>query len=115
MSQTLYQVDAFTQKPFAGNPAAICPLDSWLPDATMQAIAAENNLAESEFFVPEGDGFHLLWFTPEAVVDPYFTLWRPPPGVRRLRLPMMKINQDDPNFAFYSRWAALLYRHVMGE
>ena len=59
-----------------------------------------------EFFV------HL---NPEAVVDPYFRLFRPPPGYRRLRLPDMKINREDPVFAFYSRWAALMYRHVMGE
>lgn len=59
-----------------------------------------------EFFV------HL---NPEAVVDPYFRLFRPPPGHKRLRLPDMKINRDDPVFAFYSRWAALMYRHVMGD
>jgi hypothetical protein len=52
---------------------------------------------------------------PEAVVDPYFRLFRPPPGYQRLRLPDMKINRDDPVFAFYSRWAALMYRHVMEE
>jgi PhzF family phenazine biosynthesis protein len=67
--QTVYQVDAFTQNVFAGNPAAICPLDSWLPDDTMQTIAAENNLAETAYFVPDGDGFHLRWFTPETEVD----------------------------------------------
>ena len=49
----IYQVDAFTASLFAGNPAAVCPLDGWLDDATMQAIAAENNLAETAFFVPE--------------------------------------------------------------
>ncbi|MDY7110670.1 MAG: hypothetical protein SYC29_18715 [Planctomycetota bacterium] len=52
---------------------------------------------------------------PDAVVDPYFRLFRPPSGHKRLRLPDMKINKDDPAFAFYSRWAALMYRHVMGE
>jgi len=65
----IYQVDAFTDRLFAGNPAAICPLESWLPDATMQSIAAENNLAETAFFVREGDGFLLRWFTPEVEVD----------------------------------------------
>src|SRR6185503_6987994 len=58
-----------TGEPFTGNPAAVCPLDGWLPDATMQAIAAENNLAETAFFVPEGDGYALRWFTPAVEVD----------------------------------------------
>lgn len=49
---------------------------------------------------------------PQAVVDPYFSLWRAPEGVRRLRLPQMRINRDDPAFAFYSRWMALVYRHL---
>lgn len=64
-----YQVDAFTKRRFAGNPAAVCPLVRWLPDATLQAIAAENNLAETAFFVADGDGFHLRWFTPTVEVD----------------------------------------------
>ena len=56
-----YHVDAFTRRRFAGNPAAVCPLTSWLPDALMQAIAAENALSETAFFVPRagGDGFDL--------------------------------------------------------
>ena len=65
----LYQVDAFTSRLFGGNPAAVCPLSEWLPDATMQAIAAENNLAETAFFVPQGDGYLLRWFTPTVEVD----------------------------------------------
>jgi PhzF family phenazine biosynthesis protein len=65
----LYQIDAFTAQPFAGNPAAVCPLESWLDDAALQAIANENNLAETAFFVPEGAGFHLRWFTPAIEVD----------------------------------------------
>ncbi len=71
MELPIFQVDAFTSAVFAGNPAAICPLESWLPDATMQAIASENNLAETAFFVPEaGRGrFHLRWFTPVCEVD----------------------------------------------
>lgn len=64
-----YQVDAFTRRPFHGNPAAVCPLDSWLPDELMQAIAAENALSETAFFVPEGDGYGLRWMTPEVEVD----------------------------------------------
>jgi len=69
MKIPLYQIDAFTAKPFAGNPAAVCPLEEWLDDATMQALAAENNLAETAFFVPEDAGFHLRWFTPTVEVD----------------------------------------------
>lgn len=66
------QIDAFTRVPFRGNPAAVCPLDSWLPDAVLQAIARENNLSETAFFVPAGDDeadFELRWFTPEIEVD----------------------------------------------
>jgi PhzF family phenazine biosynthesis protein len=65
----LYQIDAFADGPFTGNPAAVCPLDAWLPAATMQAIAAENNLSETAFFVPEGDSYRLRWFTPSVEVD----------------------------------------------
>ncbi len=69
--QTLpyYQVDAFADRLFAGNPAGVCPLPSWLPDAVLQAIAAENNLSETAFLVPDGDDFQLRWFTPVAEVD----------------------------------------------
>jgi PhzF family phenazine biosynthesis protein len=69
MKIPLYQVDAFTDRLFGGNPAAICPLEEWLPDGTLQAIAAENNLAETAFFVEEDDVFHLRWFTPLQEVD----------------------------------------------
>jgi PhzF family phenazine biosynthesis protein len=65
----LYQIDAFADGPFTGNPAAVCPLDSWLPDDVMQAIAAENNLSETAFFVPEGEFYRLRWFTPTTEVD----------------------------------------------
>jgi len=65
----LYQVDAFTSRLFGGNPAAVCPLAEWLPDATMQAIAAENNLAETAFFVAQGEGYLLRWFTPTVEVE----------------------------------------------
>jgi PhzF family phenazine biosynthesis protein len=64
----IYQVDAFTGRLFGGNPAAVVPLETWLDAATMQSIALENNLAETAFFVPEGDGFRLRWFTPEVEV-----------------------------------------------
>lgn len=66
---TFYQVDAFADRVFGGNPAAVCPLDKWLPDAVMQAVAMENNLSETAFFVPHDAGFHLRWFTPVNEVD----------------------------------------------
>lgn len=69
MELPLYQVDAFADRVFSGNPAAVCPLDKWLPDETMQAIAAENNLSETAFFVAESGGYHLRWFTPVSEVD----------------------------------------------
>jgi PhzF family phenazine biosynthesis protein len=69
MRLPIYQIDAFAPRVFGGNPAAIVPLDSWLPDDVMQAIAAENNLAETAFFVPEGEGYALRWFTPAVEVD----------------------------------------------
>lgn len=68
-SLTIFQVDAFTSKLFGGNPAAVCPLETWLPDETMQKLAAENNLSETAFFVREGEGYHLRWFTPEFEID----------------------------------------------
>jgi PhzF family phenazine biosynthesis protein len=69
MEISLYQIDAFASKLFEGNPAAVCPLVKWLPDHIMQAIAAENNLSETAFFVPKGNGFHIRWFTPAREVD----------------------------------------------
>jgi PhzF family phenazine biosynthesis protein len=69
MRLPMYQVDAFSARVFAGNPAAVVPLETWLPDDVMQAIAAENNLAETAFFAPEGKGFRLRWFTPTVEVD----------------------------------------------
>jgi predicted PhzF superfamily epimerase YddE/YHI9 len=73
MTYPIYQLDAFTDTVFTGNPAAVVPLDTWLPDETLQAIAMENNLSETAFFVPLADtrnaDFHLRWFTPEIEVD----------------------------------------------
>ncbi len=65
----LYQIDAFTSRPFGGNPAAVCPLERWLEDATLQAIAAENNLSETAFFVKYYEEFEIRWFTPVAEID----------------------------------------------
>ncbi len=69
MKIPLFQVDAFTSRLFGGNPAAVCPLESWLDERTMQAIAAENNLAETAFFVGRGGRYDLRWFTPLVEVD----------------------------------------------
>lgn len=69
MEQTIYQVDAFTSKVFGGNPAAVCPLQAWLPDELLQKIALENNLSETAFYVREGEVFHIRWFTPSIEVD----------------------------------------------
>lgn len=69
MQQKMYQIDAFTDKVFSGNPAAVCPLDNWLDDETMQSIALENNLSETAFFVKEDEVYHLRWFTPLSEVD----------------------------------------------
>jgi predicted PhzF superfamily epimerase YddE/YHI9 len=69
MPVSLFHVDAFTGQAFAGNPAAVCPLDSWLDDGLLRAIAAENNLSETAYFMPEGDHFRLRWFTPLCEVN----------------------------------------------
>ncbi|HOP14343.1 PhzF family phenazine biosynthesis protein [Lentimicrobium sp.] len=66
---SIFQVDAFTGRLFEGNPAAVCPLDQWLPAALMQDIAAENNLAETAFIVPAGKEYEIRWFTPAVEVD----------------------------------------------
>ncbi len=68
MKLAIYQVDAFASAAFQGNPAAVIPLQTWLPDSLMQAIAEENNLSETVFFVPLDDGFHIRWFTPNKEV-----------------------------------------------
>ena len=65
----IYQVDAFTDTLFGGNPAAVCPLQAWLPDYIMQQLAMENNLSETAFFVQKGDIFEIRWFTPEMEID----------------------------------------------
>lgn len=65
----VYIVDAFTDKLFSGNNAAVCPLKEWLPDALMQQIAFENNLAETTFVVQEKEGYRIRWFTPAVEVD----------------------------------------------
>lgn len=69
MKIPIYQIDAFADKPFTGNPAAVCPLDEWLPTETMQAIAEENNLSETAFFIANGEDFDIRWFTPMQEID----------------------------------------------
>ncbi len=69
MSIPLFQVDAFTSQPFQGNPAGVCFLDQPMPEARMQSVAAEMNLSETAFLLPESDGFRLRWFTPAVEVD----------------------------------------------
>ncbi|MCW8892022.1 MAG: PhzF family phenazine biosynthesis protein [Deltaproteobacteria bacterium] len=69
MELKIFQIDAFANRPFEGNPAAVCPLQEWLSDQMMQSIAEENNLSETAFFVPQDGGFHIRWFTPSAEVD----------------------------------------------
>jgi PhzF family phenazine biosynthesis protein len=69
MELKIYQVDAFADKVFSGNPAAVCPLRDWLPVETMQNIAMENALPETAFYVNEADGLRIRWFTPTVEVD----------------------------------------------
>ena len=69
MKIPIYQVDAFTSRVFGGNPAAVCPLESWLDDATLQSIATENNLSETAFFVGRDGKYDIRWMTPTAEVD----------------------------------------------
>lgn len=69
MKLTIYQVDAFAEKVFKGNPAAVIPLEDWIDDSLMQQIAMENNLSETVFFVKADAGYHIRWFTPEYEID----------------------------------------------
>lgn len=69
MKLQIFQADAFTDQLFGGNPAAVVPLKEWLPAPQMQKIAIENNLAETAFFIPQGEDFELRWFTPEIEID----------------------------------------------
>jgi predicted PhzF superfamily epimerase YddE/YHI9 len=68
MPLPVFHVDAFTAQRFRGNPAAVCPLTGWLDDGALRAVAAENNLSETAFFVPRGDDYDLRWFTPRCEV-----------------------------------------------
>ena len=68
MKLPVYIADAFTDKLFGGNPAAVCPLQDWLPEKTMQSLAAENNLSETTFIIEEDDHYRIRWFTPATEV-----------------------------------------------
>ncbi|MCG6938482.1 MAG: PhzF family phenazine biosynthesis protein [Gammaproteobacteria bacterium] len=69
MKLSVYQIDAFAENVFTGNPAAIVPLDEWLPDRVLQNIAQENNLSETAYFIKEGGSYHIRWFTPTVEVE----------------------------------------------
>lgn len=69
MKLKIYQVDAFANNIFGGNPAAVCPLEEWLPDETLQKIALENNLSETAFYVKKDNGFYIRWLTPTVEVN----------------------------------------------
>jgi PhzF family phenazine biosynthesis protein len=69
MKYSIYQIDAFTNKLFSGNPAAVCPLDKWINDDLLQKISMENNLAETAFYVKKGNEYQIRWFTPKTEVD----------------------------------------------
>ena len=69
MGVSIYQVDAFTEEPFRGNPAAVCLLEEAKAEAWMQAVAAEMNLSETAFLMPYEDGYRLRWFTPQSEVE----------------------------------------------
>lgn len=69
MKLKIYQLDAFVNKAFSGNPAAVCPMDEWVSDELLQKIAMENNLAETAFYIPKGDSYEIRWFTPTVEVN----------------------------------------------
>lgn len=105
MKLTQYQVDAFATRAFEGNPAAVCPLECWLDDDLLQAIAEENNLSETAFFIPTDTGFDLRWFTPTREVDlcGHATL-------AAAHVIFESIGHDEPVITFASRSGPLFVR-----
>ena len=112
MKIPIYQIDAFAERVFEGNPAAVCPLQEWLDDAVLQAVAQENNLSETAFYVPEDEGYHIRWFTPVAEVDlcghatlgtAYVILHEFEPSLNRVtfrsRSGMLKVDRQDDMLA----------------
>lgn len=110
MKIPIYQVDAFTCGQFTGNPAAVCVLNEWLADDLMQKIAAENNLAETAFIIPEGDGYEIRWFTPvvEADLCGHATL-------ASSYVVLNHLKPGTPNVTFNSRRSGKLYVSLKGE
>ena len=106
----MYQVDAFASELFSGNPAAVCILDTWLPEALMQSIAAENNLAETAFAVAGPDGYEIRWFTPEIEVAlcGHATL-----ATAHILFETGKVNTD--HIQFYTRQRGLLHVRRDGD
>jgi PhzF family phenazine biosynthesis protein len=103
MKIPVYHVDAFSDHLFGGNPAGVCPLDQWLPDATLQKIAMENNLSETAFFIKKDDGFTIRWFTPLVEVDlcGHATL-------ASAHVIFNHLNWDRPSISFMSRSGILV-------
>jgi len=106
----LYQVDAFTSRPFAGNPAAVCPLPDWLDDDTLRKVASENNLSETAYFVPRDGFYELRWFTPrcEAELCGHATLASAYVLLNILRPGL-------PNVRFETRFSGALTVHKEGD
>jgi len=106
----IFQVDAFTAGPFTGNPAAVCVPDEWLPVGIMQKIAAENNLAETAFIIPDGNDWKIRWFTPLVEVDLC--------GHARLASGYVVLNQLKPgskNVTFHSLHSGTLSVSTKGD
>lgn len=110
MRLPLFQVDAFASRVFTGNPAAVCLLDAWLDDPTLQAIAAENNLSETAFLVEDREGWSLRWFTPatEVALCGHATLASALVVLGRLRRP-------GPTVRFRTRWSGELGVTKVGD
>jgi PhzF family phenazine biosynthesis protein len=103
----IFLVDAFTDRVFSGNPAAVVPLESWLPTEKMQHMASEHNQSETAFFVPEGNGFRLRWFTPRLEVDfcGHATL-------ASAKVLFDELHHPQPELVFYTRVGELRVRKV---
>lgn len=110
MLLTIYQVDAFSNHIFGGNPAAVIPLESWISESLMQQLAMENNLAETVFFVPEKDGFAIRWFTPESEINlcGHATL-------ASAYVLFEKLNYSPSQITFYSQSGPLVVTKLAGE
>ncbi len=110
MQLTIYQADAFSDRLFGGNPAAVVPLERWISDGLMQQLAMENNLAETVFFVPEKDGFAIRWFTPESEINlcGHATL-------ASAYILFEKLGYEKEQITFYSQSGPLVVTRLTGE